>query len=58
VEGWTIRAVTEGDLADLLPLMRGYCDFYEVSPPDDSLLELSRALIDDPEHEGIQLICS
>jgi len=22
------------DLAELLPQLRGYCDFYEVSPPD------------------------
>ena len=51
-----IRPVTEADLADLLPLMRGYCDFYEVGPSDDDLLAMSRTLIDDPEREGIQLI--
>jgi GNAT superfamily N-acetyltransferase len=48
--------VTEADLPDLLPLMRGYCDFYEVDPSDDDLLAMSRALIADPEREGIQLI--
>jgi GNAT superfamily N-acetyltransferase len=36
--------------------MRAYCDFYGVSPDDESLLALSRALMADPEHEGIQLI--
>jgi GNAT superfamily N-acetyltransferase len=36
--------------------MRAYCDFYEVSPTDDALLALSRALIGDPEREGVQLI--
>ncbi|HYZ28739.1 MAG TPA: GNAT family N-acetyltransferase [Thermoleophilaceae bacterium] len=46
----------EADLDDLLPLMRGYCDFYEVDPPDDALLALSRALIADPEREGVQFI--
>jgi GNAT superfamily N-acetyltransferase len=51
-----IAAVTEADLPDLLPLMRGYCDFYEVDPPDDALLALSRVLIADPEREGVQLI--
>jgi GNAT superfamily N-acetyltransferase len=51
-----IAPVTEADLPDLLPLMRGYCDFYEVAPSDDELLALSRALIADPEHEGVQLI--
>ena len=50
-----IAAVTEADLAELLPLMRGYCDFYEVSPSDDALLALARTLIADPD-EGVQLI--
>jgi GNAT superfamily N-acetyltransferase len=48
--------VTGSDLADLLPLVRGYCDFYEVAPSDDELLAVSRALIADPEREGVQLI--
>jgi GNAT superfamily N-acetyltransferase len=52
----TITAVREGDLPELLPLMRAYCDFYEVQPPDDALLAMSRALIADPEREGLQLI--
>jgi GNAT superfamily N-acetyltransferase len=36
--------------------MRGYCDFYEVDPGDDDLIALSKALIEDPEREGLQLI--
>lgn len=51
-----IHVVGEGDLDDLLPLMRGYCDFYGVRPPDAKLLALARALIADPECEGLQLI--
>ena len=51
-----IATVTEADLPDLLPLMRGYCDFYEVEPTDDALLAMSRALIADPDREGVQLI--
>jgi GNAT superfamily N-acetyltransferase len=51
-----VQPAAEGDLPELLPLMRAYCDFYGVSPSDDSLLALSRALIADPEHEGIQLV--
>jgi GNAT superfamily N-acetyltransferase len=51
-----ITRVGEADLEALLPLIRGYCDFYEVSPSDDALLALSRALIADPEREGLQLI--
>lgn len=52
----SITRVGEDDLADLLPLMRGYSDFYRVDPSDDALLALSRALIADPEHEGVQFI--
>jgi len=48
--------VGPSDLDELLPLMRGYCDFYKVAPSDEDLLALSRALIDDPEREGVQLI--
>jgi len=51
-----IARVGPDDLPDLLPLMRGYCDFYRVSPSDEDLLALSRALIEDPELEGVQLI--
>ena len=51
-----ISHVGEADLEDLLPLLRGYCDFYEVDPSDDALLALCRALIADPEREGLQLI--
>jgi GNAT superfamily N-acetyltransferase len=51
-----ITVVGEDDLEALLPLMRDYCDFYAVAPPDDELLALSRTLIADREHEGLQLI--
>jgi GNAT superfamily N-acetyltransferase len=51
-----ISTVAESDLPDLLPLMRGYCDFYEVDPSDDALLAMSRELIADPDKEGVQLI--
>jgi GNAT superfamily N-acetyltransferase len=51
-----IVVVSEADLPELLPLMRGYCEFYEVDPPDEALLALARTLIADPEHEGLQLI--
>jgi GNAT superfamily N-acetyltransferase len=51
-----ISPVGEADLEDLLPLLRGYCDFYEVDPSDEALLALCRALIADPEREGVQLI--
>jgi GNAT superfamily N-acetyltransferase len=52
----TIERVTKTDLGELLPLMRAYCDFYEVAPSEDELLVIARALIADPEHEGVQLL--
>ena len=51
-----VDRVVEGDLGDLLPLMRSYCDFYEVAPADDALLAMSRALIADDRREGVQLL--
>ncbi len=51
----TIAKVTHLDLSELLPLMRAYCDFYEVAPRDEKLVSLSRTLVDDPG-EGQQLI--
>ena len=50
-----IATVTEADLPELLPLMRDYCDFYDVAPSDDALLAMSRTLIASPD-EGVQLI--
>ncbi|MEA2360266.1 MAG: hypothetical protein QOI62_3526 [Solirubrobacteraceae bacterium] len=52
----TVGVVGERDLAELLALVRGYLDFYEVAPPNHDLLTLSRALIADPEREGLQLL--
>lgn len=51
-----IDTVGEADLAELLPLMRSYCDFYGVATSDAALLALARALIADPEREGVQLL--
>jgi GNAT superfamily N-acetyltransferase len=51
-----VAVVGEVDLAELLPLVRAYCDFYEVAPTDAELLALSRALIADPRREGVQFL--
>src|SRR3954447_5325267 len=56
IEGLTIQTAGEDDLEELLPLVRAYCDFYSVAPPDEQLLALCRALLVDPEREGVQLI--
>jgi GNAT superfamily N-acetyltransferase len=52
----SIARAGAADLGELLPLMRAYCDFYEVSPSDEELLAISQALIEDPRREGVQLI--
>ena len=52
----SIIRVAAGDLNELLALMRAYCDFYSASPSDADLLRLAQTLIDDPEHEGVQLL--
>lgn len=48
----------EAGLLRLLPLMRAYCDFYSVQPSDAALVAMSRALISDPVHEGVQLLAT
>jgi GNAT superfamily N-acetyltransferase len=52
----SIAPVLEHELDELLGLMRSYCAFYETAPGDEALLSLSRALLADPEHEGVQLL--
>jgi len=48
-----IRDARPEDAESLLPLMRGYCDFYEVDPPDGDLLELARTLAGDREQGAL-----
>ena len=49
---------TGAEVERLLPLMRAYCDFYRVHPPDAALVAMSRSLIADPTREGVQLIAT
>jgi GNAT superfamily N-acetyltransferase len=51
-----IERVGTGDLEALIPLMRGYCDFYEVSPRDEALRALALTLIEHPDTSGVQLL--
>jgi GNAT superfamily N-acetyltransferase len=51
-----IDSATKDDLDALLPLMRGYCDFYEMTPPDEGLLEMARALIACDDADGMLLV--
>lgn len=50
-----VRRVTAADLADLLPLMRAYCTFYESDPADEDLRAMATAFLDEGSG-GIQLI--
>jgi GNAT superfamily N-acetyltransferase len=52
----TITRVRAEDLDDLFPLLRGYCDFYRATPSDDALRAMATALLEDPVHEGVQLV--
>ena len=51
-----IESATEDDLGALLPMMRAYCDFYRASPSDDGLVAMARALIAEPDADGMLLV--
>jgi GNAT superfamily N-acetyltransferase len=51
-----IRPAVESDIPALLPLMRGYCEFYEADPPDSGLDEMARALIASEDGQGMLLV--
>jgi GNAT superfamily N-acetyltransferase len=53
-----IRRATESDLPALMRLFRGYCDFYEANPSDESLERMARAIIATPEHEAFLLVAT
>ena len=50
-----IRTAAERDIPALMPLMRGYCEFYGTDPSDEALRELSLWLLEHPE-DGVQTI--
>jgi GNAT superfamily N-acetyltransferase len=51
-----IRPAVESDIPALMPLMRGYCDFYAANPPDAGLDEMARALIASTDDLGMLLV--
>ena len=51
----SVRPATEADLPALLPLVRGYADFYASNPSDEGLDRMCRTLIADPDGEGVLL---
>ena len=53
-----IREATEADLPALLPLLRGYCEFYESDPADEGLEQMARDVIAAPEDQAFLLVAS
>lgn len=53
-----IREATEADLPALMPLLRGYCDFYESDPADAGLDAMARDVIAAPEEEAFLLVAT
>lgn len=51
-----IDGARAGEVEALLPLMRGYCDFYDASPPDEGLRRMARELIAAPDGDGMLLV--
>lgn len=51
-----IARVTADDIDQAMPLLRGYCEFYDAAPTESALRALCEALVADPEHAGIQLL--
>jgi GNAT superfamily N-acetyltransferase len=41
-----------------MPLLRGYCDFYEASPSDEGLEGMATALMAAPEQQGFLLVAA
>jgi GNAT superfamily N-acetyltransferase len=55
----SVRAAADEDLAAVLPLVRGYCEFYETTPeqaPDVGLEQMCRSLIAVPDDQGMLLV--
>jgi GNAT superfamily N-acetyltransferase len=51
-----VRSARGEEIDALLPLIRGYCDFYGADPPDEGLREMASALIATPDSEGMLLV--
>ena len=51
-----IREATADDVAALMPLMRGYTDFYESDPSDEGLERMIRDVIAAPEDQAYLVV--
>lgn len=53
-----IREATLEDVPALLPLFRGYTDFYKCNPSDEGLEEMVRSAIDLPSDQAFILVAA
>ena len=53
-----IREATEADLPALMPLLRGYCDFYESDPSDQGLEQMARDVIAAPQDHAFLFVAT
>jgi len=53
-----IREASDADVPALLPLLRGYAEFYESDPSDEGLERMMRAVIAAPEDEAFMLVAT
>ena len=51
-----IARVRAGDVDEVMPLLRGYCEFYEAAPSEAALRGVCAALLEAPDTAGIQLL--
>jgi ribosomal protein S18 acetylase RimI-like enzyme len=51
-----VRHAVAEEVAELLPLCRAYCDFYESNPTDAGLEEMVRSVIDLPDEQAFLLV--
>ena len=53
-----VREATEADLPALVPLLRGYVEFYETNPSDEQLEAMARDVIAAPEDRAFMLVAT
>ncbi len=53
-----IREATDSDVPALMPLIRGYADFYKSNPTDEGIERLARAVIAAPQTEAFVLVAT
>jgi GNAT superfamily N-acetyltransferase len=56
VTAFEIARVAAGDIDEVMPLLRGYCEFYEAAPSEQALRGLCEALLEAPDSAGVQLL--